>query len=180
MYRRGRWIGALLLVAVAGCSGSQSNGQGAPSAVPYVEMPEAMDGLRRERIQGVMECMEEQGFSGAILEDGTTSHEVAPGQEDAFDRASVACRKEVFPDITKPPTEDALIVLFRYQVETRKCLAELGIAVSDPPTLEVFLASRDEERWSPYREAHRAIAAEGQREVEEACPDPQNYLAYWR
>src|SRR5690606_8174174 len=177
--RTGRWVGALLLVTVVGCSGSSLDEPATPS-VPYVELPDAMDGLRRDRIQEIMECLEEQGFSGTILEDGTTSHEIAAGQEEAFDQASVACRNEVFPDITKTPSEADLTVLYQYQVNTRECLAEFGIAVSEPPTLDVFLASRDEERWSPYREAHRAIAAAGQREVEEACPDPQNYLPYWR
>lgn len=98
---------AVLLVGATACSpGTDPATESA--AVDYAELSQNLEGLRRERVEKALACLEEQGFPGTTINpDLTTSHNLTREQDTRFDEAMMLCSAQSCPHCGEPPsTED--------------------------------------------------------------------------
>lgn len=169
---------ALPLLLVVGCQ--MQPGADLAAATDYREMSASFDELQRQRLEVLVTCLDEQGFPGTqINRDGTTTHQLTPEQNERFDQAASHCYALSCPTCAEPPTEQDWTRLYALEVAARGCLVDHGLQVDDPPTLEVYLATPSEARWSAYRAARTQLVGPGSEEIRQACPDPGDFITYF-
>lgn len=138
------------------------------------------EGLRRERTEGILQCLSDHGFPGGrINSDGTTTHELTEEQNAQFDEASAICVEEACPHCGQPPSEAVLTRLYHLEVAARTCLLDRGVEIDEPPSLEVYLATPAQMRWSTHMEARTRLVGPGSEELAAQCPDPGTFITYF-
>lgn len=188
---RFRHIGVLVGMAgivLAGCSGdkpSVSAGGLSPEvhdayleqiAQMYeVEDPPAVEVVRivdpDKQLELVAECMQEGGWPETQLSNGGLQYENLPEQEEAMNAAFYTCFASY------PLAEEFLAVgrehyeeLYAYFVdELKPCLEGQGLEITEPPSLESWLAVAETgspEYWDPALEIPDADFSE----IQEVCP----------
>ena len=136
--------------------------------------------LRRERIEGIVACLGDNGFPGArINPDGTTTHHLTPEQDARFDEVAATCTERACPHCAEPPSRDQLTRLYHLELAARACLGEHGISIEQPPSLETYLAAPPELRWSAHREGRTQLVGPGSDVTLAACPDPGTFITYF-
>lgn len=122
-----------------------------------------------ERGAVVAKCMRDDGFDA--VEDGMgiridhTDDQRTPA---ALSRYVCEARFPVVATFNAPLNESQLRYLYRYlTTELRPCLAEHGVHISDPPSLEVFIEDHPKNGgWAPFEEVPPSRFIE----LEAACP----------
>ena len=167
----------LALVLFAGCASTESSGE---YKAEYVALSD-LNAERIERIERIVDCLSDQGFPGTeILPDGTTKANLTEEQAEGYDRAARQCLQQECPACGEPPSTETLTKLYYLQIEAAQCLSDKGFETSDAPSLQTFIESPAESRWSPHRDSIRAMARSGEmNEILESCPDPETFTTYW-
>lgn len=172
---------ALTLVCILGvgvgataCAPGESSAQAA-----YAEYSSSIPQLRTERAKAATACMAEQGFPGLeVSADGSVAGEIPTEQSDAYDTASIACYQQVCPTCGEPLDAAAWERLYSLELVAAQCLDDAGLDVPAAPSLQTYLDSPEEERWSPHRLLAQEISlADG--DLAERCPDPSGFVSYW-
>lgn len=141
-----------------------------PPPVEVVEeiAPDA-DGLRL-----IAECYAEHGWPATFDGDGITIEGIPPEQQEAFDLDRYVCDAQ-YPVAEKYRSlspEEHLRRWYAYLTTTYvPCVEALGYDISEPPTLETFLASGGQ-TWIPNAQVGDQTRARGEdfRSVDEQCP----------
>lgn len=161
-------------------SGCAPGGDSAAAHADYVEQSAQLPELRQERTNRVIACMADAGFPGLTAgADGTTQASIPQEQADAYDVAAAACYQEVCTACGQPLSRAAWERLYSLQVEAMRCVREQGYEVSDAPSVQTYLGSPEDQRWSPHREIAQQPGAHLGEPVEKMCPDPENFVSYW-
>lgn len=167
----------VFVFVVTGCSSVEPTGE---YAAEYNELGD-LNAQRVDRTERIVACLADAGFPGAeIQEDGSTAIELTDEQVEGYNQAASQCLQEVCPACGEPPSSETLTRLFNLQVEAARCLADEGFESSDAPSLQSYIESAAESRWSPHRDAAQAIASSGRmNEILASCPDPETFMTYW-
>lgn len=129
------------------------------------------------------DCLTEAGFPSTVRSDGGIQIDgVPPEQQQAFVEADTSCAEQLGSIPGEAPfTTPELSVLYDLHVEGRDCLEDQGLAVSDPPSRQTWIAQyeaglsgADEAPWSPWSEASDPATAI------EVCPEPSGQDVYER
>lgn len=138
-----------LVVVMASCSGRATDRPAQASTTTWYSIA--------EKAELIVACIQERGFQAEVYEIGVLLH--YGGQQEAAERAHAECSEEIDARYPDPPRlsdremYDALL-------EAAECLRAEGIAVSDPPTFEAWVDSRNPPMsevvvnppWSPHAE----------------------------
>lgn len=167
----------IVVLVLTGCSASEPT---SPYTAEYTELGD-LNAQRIDRTERIVACLADAGFPGAeIQEDGSTAIELTDEQMEGYNQAASDCLLEACPACGQPPSSETLTRLFHLQVEAARCLTEAGFDTSDAPSLQSYLGSPAESRWSPHRDAAQALASSGRmNEILESCPDPETFVTYW-
>lgn len=167
----------VIVLVLTGCSNGQPAGE---YAAEYSALGD-LNAQRGERTEQIVTCLTAAGFPGAeIQEDGSTAIELTDEQVEGYNQAASKCLLEVCPACGEPPSPKTLTRLYNLQLEAARCLSDEGYESTIAPSLQSFVESPAESRWSPHRDAAQAIATSGRmNEILEKCPDPETYLTYW-
>ncbi|WP_298750331.1 hypothetical protein [uncultured Serinicoccus sp.] len=127
------------------------------------------DGLRL-----IGECLQERGWPVDIEDGGIFIHEVPVEQQDALDLDQYICDAQypVAAEYTDVSVEQSLTAHYKYLVEEYvPCVAEFGITVSTPPSLETYLAEQGM-GWVPGAEVYDQTVSGDVKwsKVEDRCP----------
>lgn len=121
-------------------------------------------------------CLADAGFTVKSNADGqgwSLESQIGAEQASSFHMAVYVCTAQYFvdPDLMQELTSDQLRVLYEYYVGySIPCLEALGYPRPEPPSLETFLGTFDQDPWLPIE--HVGIDLSGGDEVErviEAC-----------
>lgn len=130
-------------------------------------------GSGQEWEQALNECLTEAGWPLVDNGDGTSTWVGSEHDPQGFNDAYAGCEAEV--GVPPPPSEisDAqYATMYRYMVETRACLIDLGYTITEPPTVEQwtddYRASFESHRppWLPWSEMPPVAPPA----AEEQCP----------
>lgn len=113
-------------------------------------------------------CMASKGWTVERNGDDGIKAQFPPDQFEQATQDQQDCVDETgFGIAPLPPSEQQLRALYDARVEQRQCLMDAGFAVSDPPSVEVFVQSGG--AWSAFLVEISPDELDAQRE---ACPDP--------
>lgn len=125
-------------------------------------------------VEELVQCLRTGGADVNVVNSVTFSATVGPGQtEEQLQSLYEACRTEAGPPPerrTDPETAKRVYVAYQQIVE---CLDELGYAVPEAPSEEVFVDRfvAGEDTWHPYNGLETQITSlEEQIRVEQLCP----------
>lgn len=135
------------------------------------------------------ECMEDRGVE--VVRNGTgitpaqdPNTSPVPGEasqrsrmdQQVFDETLRACEETLADSGYLLPGDDPayLTTLYTQFAALARCYRSAGIAVSDPPDIADFIATRREgdHGWSPQQEAERLAGVAAAREAEKHCDVP--------
>lgn len=125
--------------------------------------------------QAQVDCMDEAGYSGGRVGQGGIEYpEVPEEQAKALEIAAYVCALEypTDPRINDPMSEETAQLQYTYWVDTvAPCVRELGVAVEEPPTFEVWYTAYAQKSlfWDPYSGA--VNDGELLDQVYEECPN---------
>lgn len=117
-------------------------------------------------------CLAEEGWTVTTSPDGgvlfpDVSEEQAVEMENANDLCGE--RYPVDPRYHQPLTREQLTILYDWHVNTTiPCMEAEGFTGFDPPSLETFIETYEQEAWSPYTDVFAEIE---QRPTGTACPE---------
>lgn len=120
------------------------------------------------------ECMIDLGWNVTLADDGSiTANQdtVAKEQLDVYNEAIGGC----FADAeARYALEDSdLPGLYKAELATQECLAENGVAVTDPPTEQTFVDSFRANPWMAYSDIDTTtIEASEWKRLNDNCPQP--------
>jgi hypothetical protein len=125
-----------------------------------------------EQLPLLVDCLNEQGFSVTLEDDGYSS-QIPVDQGEAYAIATYVCQASypVDPRYTMPLTTGELETVYRYYVDVQMpCLASQGVALTDePPSLQQFIDSSYAQGWIPYSAVGNVSQSTWER-LNEACP----------
>lgn len=173
-------LGALLLSLALASAGLAACAPAASEAErQYAEFASSVPQLRADRANAATACLAEEGFPGLEVDaGGNTTGTIPTDQSDAYDAATQKCFEEVCPTCGEPLDEAKWEQLYALEVETAKCLEDAGLDVPKAPSLQTYLDSPEDERWSPHRILNQEISL-ADPDLSERCPDPAAFVAYW-
>lgn len=174
---------------LAGCSGEDSSAPGSSLSPEtyeaYLEQisnmyevadPPSVDIVRvvkpDEQLDLIAGCMEEEGWPATAVKDGGLQYQNIPEQKSAMDESFYTCFAQY------PLAEEFLAVgpehyeeLYEYYVnEVKPCLEDQGIAISEPPSFESWLAVAEQDEgkhWNPTLEIPDSADFQA---LQEICP----------
>lgn len=130
-------------------------------------------GTELEWVNAFAACMREAGFEVTVDEKVPTfeaSDELPEDQIDAYNYTFDQCLTRLGgPPVDTTPLD--LPALFEATVAAKVCLEQLGYSISEPPSMEVWIASYERGPWLPHSELQGLSEAEWDR-VNEECPQP--------
>ena len=198
--RRTAYLTVVVALLVTGCSGTEPPAAPSDPAVPPGEWDGPMsreeyltelaeihgiedpppveivqeiaqddDGLRL-----IAECYAEHGWPSTFDGDGIVTEGIPPEQQEAFDLDRYICNASypVAERYRSLSPQEHLSRWYAYLLQTYvPCVEALGYEISEPPTLETFLASGGSQ-WIPNEEVFRQSQAQDEdfTRVEEQCP----------
>lgn len=116
-------------------------------------------------------CMAEEGWTVTTSPDGGVFFpKVTEEQAAEMEKASDLCgeRYPVDPKYLQPFTREQLTILYDWHVNTTiPCMEAEGFTGFDPPSLESFIETYEQEAWSPYSDVFGQIEQRGGT----ACPE---------
>lgn len=131
----------------------------------------------QEWVDGIRLCLERAGVRLTDEPDGSFSYEPGPGMSRAeMGEIEAGCREDLGP-APKPPTDAATArKYYDAYLETADCLEDLGYAVTEPPSLEVFTDQFAEGTggfWDPFDGVYEQFpSAKAEDEAVQECTRP--------
>lgn len=119
-----------------------------------------------------VQCLTEQGFSAAVMDDGGVAYGQPPaGQEQALAIADYLCSMRYPVDPTQNRMSDELLrTLYDYYVnDLIPCLEREGFRVEDIPSWTTFSEGYADTPWSPYNDVNPSTQEDWD-QTNEACP----------
>lgn len=173
-------LGALLFSLLLAGGGLAACAPGGGEAErQYAEFASSILQLRSDRANAATACLADEGFPGLEIDaGGNTIATIPTDQAEAYDAATQKCFEKVCPTCGQPMDEAAWERLYTLEVEAAKCLQDAGLEVPKAPSLQTYLDSPENERWSPHRILHQEISNSGP-DLADRCPDPAAFVAYW-
>jgi hypothetical protein len=151
----------MLLVACSTTAVSSSPSQ----ALPVVTTDE-------DFLEAVSRCLRAAGWKAEVGDDGDSmSVDVSGEQREAFIKAQSECEAQVGKPA--PPAalgESEIRDRYAFLIEARKCLLDLGYAISEPPSVDTFIESWATGPWSPYLEVADMTTQQEWQEANDKCP----------
>lgn len=126
----------------------------------------------------VVACVEQKtGFLVTADKDGSVgylSRDVPKSQHALVDEAIPKCFEDLGFSDSAEPTETEKEQLLGLQLETRKCLQNLGFDIPEPPSLSTYIEEYGgPDHWAPWRYMGTyQMSPEKSLEIFEQCPDP--------
>ena len=122
----------------------------------------------------IAECLNAEGFGAIAQADGSVYFDTGE-QDEAYSVALYTCkiRYPIDPKFQGPLNDEQLRRVYEYSKTTlAPCLESFGIAVPEPPSLELFLEKRgNPEAWNIYGDVHNILKSNAQwQEINATCP----------
>jgi hypothetical protein len=105
-----------------------------------------------EYLPALAACLREAGFEAEVRTDGALEYNYgSEDQRPAFEEAQAGCYSSLgVPPAPEPLTEVEIRAQYHSLLSVRSCLMELGYAISEPPSEDVFVETWASGGWSPY------------------------------
>lgn len=164
------WRGAILatllvLGSLVGCGAPPSSPTVAPTPDPTVTGETWMAQM--------VGCLRQAGWDVVLAPAGDSYQlpNLSGEQRPAFIEADAACQEQVGP----PPAPEELSEAeirehYRFLLDARQCLVDLGYSISDPPSEDAFVESWTTGPWSPFNEVVEVVSPEEWARINEECP----------
>lgn len=122
----------------------------------------------------IAECLNGEGFDAVAQPDGSVFFDTAE-QGEAYAVALYTCkiRYPIDPKFQGPLNDEQLRRIYDYsKAVLTPCLESFGIAVPEPPSLEVFLEKHGSpDAWNIYGDVQNQVKSNDQwQEISAACP----------
>jgi hypothetical protein len=118
-------------------------------------------------------CLREAGWDAVVdpADGGIRLDSLTVEQRPAFQAAEAACWQEIgLPPAPEPLSEVEIRDRYQYLLQARQCLMNLGYTISEPPSVDAFIANWSTRPWTPYNEVADVATREQWAEANEKCP----------
>lgn len=138
------------------------------------------DALMRQWVEAKAQCHTDNGFPAVAMPDGGIETNVAPGQDEDYNRVTEQCDAQVRAQLGPPPvdipfTAEELSARYDLLLEQKTCLESDGYTVTEPSTRQTYIDksqrvaagdfSQENIPWDPLRDINDPVA-------QEQCPSP--------
>lgn len=161
---------ALLVLAPGACQADRS--PPAPAASPEAIFP-VYTGPPDEYFHRQADCLRAAGWDAQVnaAGDGLSVASLPQEQRPAFMQALTECKERIgLPPPAEPLGDSEIRATYRYWLEMRECLMDLGYTISEPPSQDAFVESWSTGPWSPYNDVVDQASEGDWEELNRKCP----------